>query len=259
MMKLKACASVTSLFKGFGVIEAVKIAKSRGFGALEFQLFDGVDVKAFAAQLKTAGLEVALINFGIGDLLSGGYGLSGVPAKQKDFFEALNITYNNANMLDAKIVNIGPSLVPEGVPRDECVAQLMENLKYCLDKFAHTDVKIAIEAMNTVDWPAVLVNSPEMCLDIIDRIGSEQLTLQYDFYHSAMDGRDIPADLQKMIQNISHIQFADYPGRGEPGSGRTDFRSLFDQLRKLNYRHYVGAEYTPMRPVEQTLFWMELL
>jgi hypothetical protein len=32
-------------------------------------------------------------------------------------------------------------------------------------------------------------------------------------------------------QRIGHLQFADYPGRGAPGSGTLDFASLFSQIK----------------------------
>ena len=258
-MKLKSCASVTSLFRGIGVTDTVKMAKALGFSALEFQLLDDLDLKMYSAIIRDAGLEVALINFGIGDLLSGGNGLSGVPGKEKEFIETLSVTYDNANILDAKIVNIGPSLVPRGMHRDKCTAQLIENLIYALDKFSRTDRLISIEAINSQDWPGILVDSPEMCLDIIHTINCDQLVLQYDIYHSLKDNRDISSDLKNMIKKIGHIQFADNPGRCEPGTGNANFREYFNLLRQLKYSHYIGAEYTPSKHIEASFDWLELL
>jgi hydroxypyruvate isomerase len=44
-------------------------------------------------------------------------------------------------------------------------------------------------------------------------------------------------------QRIGHLQFADYPGRGAPGSGTLDFASLFSQIKALPYAFWSGAEY----------------
>jgi len=44
-------------------------------------------------------------------------------------------------------------------------------------------------------------------------------------------------------QRIGHLQFADYPGRGAPGSGTLDFDKLFKQISRLPYPFWSGAEY----------------
>ena len=56
-------------------------------------------------------------------------------------------------------------------------------------------------------------------------------TLTYYRLDYTTDGEYI-----RLLPRIGHIQFADAPGRHEPGTGRIDLPALFVQLDKLKYR-----------------------
>jgi hydroxypyruvate isomerase len=84
-------------------------------------------------------------------------------------------------------------------------------------------------------------------------VGAGNVGLQYDLYHTAMMGDDCARTLSALRGKIRHIQFADVPGRGEPGTGTLDLRGLFSQIDRLGYGGWVGAEYRPTRPTRDTL------
>ena len=62
-----------------------------------------------------------------------------------------------------------------------------------------------------------------------------------DLYHLAMMGEDLTTVLASPY--IAHVQIADVPGRGAPGTGTVDFEALFAQLADQGYPGYVGCEY----------------
>jgi hydroxypyruvate isomerase len=47
--------------------------------------------------------------------------------------------------------------------------------------------------------------------------------LQFDLYHVARMGLDPAAELKPLLPIVRHIQFADAPGRHEPGTGHVGF------------------------------------
>ena len=65
--------------------------------------------------------------------------------------------------------------------------------------------------------------------------------------------------LAELAPRIRHIQFADAPGRGEPGTGRLDFAAIFERIDAIGYRGRVSAEYRPTRPTGATLSWLAQL
>lgn len=258
-MRLPVSASANFLFRGREIRDVVAGALQAGFSALEFQFLAAGEARRFAPFIEAAGLEVALINLGIGDFVSKGPGHSGIPGRETEFIAALDEAFENAKALRAKVVNIGPARIPADETRERCLAQLIRNVRRALDRFSALDVKLSLEALNCRDFPGLLIASPDHALEVIDTIADKRLVLQYDFYHAAMDQRDIQRDLRNAIAHIGHVQIADAPGRHEPGTGHIDFKTCFASLRSLNYSGYVGAEYEPSRPVSETTHWMALL
>lgn len=66
-----------------------------------------------------------------------------------------------------------------------------------------------------------------------------------DLYHHGRSGEDVPALLRRYISRIVHVQVADAPGRGRPGSGVLGYPAYFATLRELGYGGWIGLEYEP--------------
>ena len=54
----------------------------------------------------------------------------------------------------------------------------------------------------------------------------------------------------------AHVQIADAPGRGEPGSGQLDLDCYLSALEDHGYRGWVSLEYKPTSTTEASLAWL---
>ena len=72
--------------------------------------------------------------------------------------------------------------------------------------------------------------------------------------HIAMQ---IAAEVEKHLPDIAHIQFADNPGRHEPGTGEINFSNVFRRLDEIGYSGYVSAEYLPKSQTVAGLGWLQ--
>ena len=70
-------------------------------------------------------------------------------------------------------------------------------------------------------------------------------------------GEDILSSIKINFNYIGHIQFADYPGRNQPGTGEINFKKIFDLLKKLGYNKWLGAEYIPLPTTDESLSWLK--
>jgi hydroxypyruvate isomerase len=70
-----------------------------------------------------------------------------------------------------------------------------------------------------------------------------------------MMGDDPVATMHEFRGSIRHIQFADAPGRGEPGTGKLDMARLFAEVDAIGYDGWLSAEYNPTRATPETLSW----
>lgn len=119
------------------------------------------------------------------------------------------------------------------------------------------DVTIMLEPVNTrVDHPGVLFSQTVDALTVIDAVASPRVRLLYDLYHSLTEGED-PAQIVPPIAGlIAHVQVADVPGRGEPGSAGVDWPAQLGLLRAVGYQGMIGVECSPTRaPTADALAW----
>ena len=66
-------------------------------------------------------------------------------------------------------------------------------------------------------------------------MGAPNVRLLYDAYHAACAGCDPVREVADFVPLIGHVQFADCPGRGAPGSGDLDLDAFVAALEAAGY------------------------
>jgi len=61
--------------------------------------------------------------------------------------------------------------------------------------------------------------------------------------------------MECLLPWIGHIQFADNPGRHEPGTGEINFSNVFAAIDAMGYDGWVSAEYRPTGATGDSLGW----
>ncbi|MGH8494301.1 MAG: hydroxypyruvate isomerase family protein [Moraxellaceae bacterium] len=252
---LKFSANLSLLFTERPLIERFATARAAGFSAVEIQFPYELSTADIKAELQAHHLELVLINVPTGDLMQGGDGFAGVPGRQAEFRSACQQAMDYAQALDVKRINILSGRQPEGLTREECLATLGENLHHAAHYFDKAGITPLTEAINIFDMPRFLVHSLVHMRELCDEI--KPLKMQFDCYHLSRMGRDILPALRGNLQDIAHIQFADNPGRHEPGTGQIDYAPIFSLLRDSDYPGWCGAEYHPSKKTEDTLAWLQ--
>jgi hydroxypyruvate isomerase len=105
------------------------------------------------------------------------------------------------------------------------------------------DVLILLEAVNTrVDHPGVLFSQSDDTVTVARHLNSPRVRVLYDLYHSLTEGEDPAIVLPEIIEWVEHVQIADVPGRGQPGSGGLDWEKQLRLLRSVGYQGVIGVE-----------------
>jgi len=256
---MQLSASISFMFRELPLLERFAAARTVGFEGVEIQRLAEGNVDEMARAARDAGIEVVLINAAAGDYTAGGDGLSGVPGLEEAFRESIEQALDAAVTLGAHHVHLGPSRIPAGQHRDECLRTYVANIRLALSLSRAARTSLLIEAMNRVEAPTALVADPQQGADIVRSIGSPRLALQFDVYHAAMNGAH-PVDTFRQVQPVvGHVQFADVPGRHEPGTGALDLPSILAAIAQCGYGGWFGAEYHPQRSTRESLGWMSAL
>lgn len=253
---LRFSANLSMLFTELPLLQRIDAARQAGFDCIEIQFPYEVPLKDLQQAVAVAGVSVALINVPAGDLMQGGDGLACVPGKEQEFAAAVDRAIEYARGLQVPQVNVLAGRVPPGVTREQALATLTANLQRAVPRLAAAGSGTTIEAINHFDMPRFAVNSAADMLQLLQQVNLPTLTMQVDLYHMARMGEDLQQVLRQHWQHIGHIQFADVPGRGAPGSGELPWSTLFRLICELPYGGYCGAEYKPGANTETTLGWL---
>lgn len=252
---LRFDVNISFLFRELPLLERFDAASKAGFKAVEILSPEDAKIDDINIAAKQAGVKIVLCNAPAGDFVSGGPGLSGVPGRETAFREAVAQVVEMAHAFSCPSVHISPSRVPKGEDRDACLSVLTENLHYAADSLQQVGTRVLLEPLNTNDVPDVLIRHVEEAKEVIAAADHPNLGLQFDIYHMAQMEADFIEVLKDNIEHIKHIQFADTPGRGEPGSGELDFSEIFSVLDSCNYEGWLGAEYIPTCSTPDSLDW----
>ena len=115
-------------------------------------------------------------------------------------------------------------------------------------------IKLYIEPINPRDLPNYFLTQVEHAADIIGKVGSDNVFIQYDFYHVQIVGGDIIERFKKYQPLIAHLQCSQVPVRHEPDAdGEINYPFVFGEIDRLGFQGWIGAEYNPRGRTEDGL------
>jgi hydroxypyruvate isomerase len=143
----------------------------------------------------------------------------------------------------------------DGISREQGAANCVEGYKEIVPYAAAKNVTLCLEMLNTratdhpmKGHPGYQGNDTEYCVDIINRVGSPNLKLLFDFYHVQIMNGDLIRRLHQHKDVIGHIHTAGNPGRGELDEKQEiNYPALMHALLEIGYDGFVGQEFIPTR------------
>ncbi len=253
---LRFSANLSFLFTERPFLERFAAARAAGFAGVEFHFPYDIDRAALAEVVLTSGLEVVLFNLPAGNWAAGERGIACHPNRIAEFQDGVGLAIDYARLLGCCRLNCLAGIPPACVTRERAQETLVENLRFAAAVLKRAGIELVLEPLNTRDTPGFLVATTRDALALIDATGSDNLRLQYDIYHAQVMEGDLANTLATHLPRIGHIQFADNPGRHEPGTGEINFPFLFRHLASLGYAGWVGAEYKPGGRSEDSFAWL---
>jgi len=249
-------ANLSTMFQEHDLLDRPRAASEAGFRCVEMQFPYDHDIKDLAATLNEFSLALSVLNVPCGDFGGGGEGISAIPGKTGDFRDAVALAKRYADVLRPLNVNVLAGAPAADRDPAACHDILIENIRHAATAFAEIDIRVVVEAINNFSVPGFMLTTPDAVADILDRAGHPNLAMQYDLYHVEMMGLLQVETFEKHRDCIGHIQFADAPGRHEPGTGEIDFGPIFAAIDGSDYDGWVAAEYFPENTTTDGLGWM---
>lgn len=253
----KFSANLSFLYQDLAFPNRFMAAARDGFGAVEYLGPYAEPKEKVADALRANGLKQALFNVPSGDWAGGERGIACLGDRVQEFRDGVALALDYAKVLDCRQVNVLSGLAPEDADPGALENTLVENLKYAAARCADAGVKLLIEPINLHDIPGFFVSTTAHAERILEKVGSDNLYIQYDFYHMQIMQGDLIPTFIRLKEKIAHVQIADNPGRNEPGTGEINYGFILSELDRLGYDGWVGCEYKPKAGTSEGLAWMK--
>ncbi len=226
-------------------------ARDAGFDAVEFwwPFAEAVpadpDVDAFVRAVRDAGVTLSGLNFAAGDMPSGDRGLLSDPSRSQQFRDNIDVAVGIGAQLGTSGFNALYGNRQGGVDPAEQDALAAQNLAAAGRAAAAIGAVVLVEPVSGV--PAYPLRTAADAVAVLDRVrdehGVDSLRLLADLYHLSVNGDDVAAAIDSYADRVGHVQIADSPGRGEPGTGDLPLDAWLDRLAAAGYDGTVGLEY----------------
>lgn len=233
------------------LLERPAAVKAAGFENLEFwwpfatSVPTDTEINAFVNAIRDAGVQLTGLNFNAGDMPAGDRGLVSWPARSQEFRDNIDVVAGIGSELGCTAFNALYGNRVDGVSAEEQDEVAVENLAAAAKGIAAIGGTILLEPVSGAERYPLLTAAD--VLAVIERVeqhsGATNVKLLADFYHLAVNGDDVANVIETHAAQFGHIQIADSPGRGAPGTGTLPLAAWIARSEELGYSGYIGLEY----------------
>jgi len=254
----KFAANISMLFTEVPFLERFAAAAAAGFRGVEYVGPYDFPAEQIAELLAKHGLTQVLFNLPAGNWAAGERGIGCHPDRVGEFQDGVGKAIAYARLLGNKQINCLAGIVPKGVAAEKAEETFVANLRYAADELKKAGVLLIAEPINTYDIPGFFLNRSAQALAIFEKVGSDNLKLQYDIYHMQRMEGELAKTIERLMPRIAHFQIAGNPNRTEPDRGEINYAFLFALIERLGYGGWIGAEYKPVGTTTAGLGWLKI-
>jgi len=246
------------------VLERPAAARSAGFDAIEFwwpwpeqPVPPDAALDAFVRAVRDAGVRLIGLNFFAGDLAGPDAGVLSIPDRSAQFRDNLDVAVGIGDQLDVTAFNALYGNRIDGVAADEQDELARDNLGRAADAAARIGATVLVEPVSgPKPYTLRTADDAVAVVDAVRAAGHENVGFLCDLFHLANNGDDVDAAIANHADRVAHVQIADAPGRGEPGSGDLPLDHWIGELERSGYAGFVGLEYKPTTTTVESLAWL---
>jgi hydroxypyruvate isomerase len=254
LLGLGLSANISTLYRHLPFTERLGAAAADGFGCVEF--WTAEDHAAVEREVARLRLAVASVNVDGSAAREDAGGLSdpaAVAVWRRRFAEVLRL----ARAIGSRAINVPAGRLADDTSAETARATAAENLAWALAQTHEPCPVLLLEPLSRADRPGYLLGTFEEAAALRAELGDpDGLRILFDAYHLHQSSDDVCALLEREIGVVGHVQIADFPGRGAPGTGEIEFDRLLGALARSGYDGWVGLEYVAGAETTASLTWI---
>jgi hydroxypyruvate isomerase len=141
-----------------------------------------------------------------------------------------------------------PGRFDESLAWEYQTANVIENLKYCLDVCEPAGLILVLEPLNPKDHPGLFLTRIPQAYEICKAVASPSCKILDDLYHQQISEGNLIPNIDMAWDEIAAFHLGDTPGRNEPTTGEINYRTIFKHLHQKGYQGVLCMEHGQSLP-----------
>jgi hydroxypyruvate isomerase len=127
-------------------------------------------------------------------------------------------------------------------------ANVVDNLRACLDVCAPAGLIVVLEPLNRRDHPGLFLTGMPQAYAICRAVNSPFCKILDDMYHQQITEGNLIPHIDACWSEIAAFHIGDNPGRKEPTTGEINYRNVFKHIHDKGYQGALCMEHGTSRP-----------
>ena len=258
-------ANISIMFAERSFLERPRAAAAAGFQHIEMwwpfptATADTHAVEQLLRAIADAEVRLTCLNFFAGDMPSGERGIANRPDRRSELQANTDQLVTIAERTGCQLFNLLFGQRDERwspAEQDEAAVRAIREAAADVRELGGT---VLLEPLAVDLNGGYRLSTTQQVIDLLAGKLADvpNLALLFDVFHLGSNGADIVRLARDVLPWIGHVQLADSPGRGEPGSGNLPIAESVAALAAEGYRGLIGCEYKPTTRTEDSFGWIE--
>ena len=230
-------------------IAQIKFAADEGFTAVFDNGIMGRPIpqqEAIAKELGQRGMTLGPF------VLYADFGVESFVKRDKDMRDML-LKKMQDGVETSKRVNTKWALVVPGkfnlsLNWDYQTANIVENLRACMDVCAPVGLIVVLEPLNPKDHPGLFLTKIPQAYEICKAVNNPSCKILNDIYHQQITEGNLIPNINMAWDEIAAFHVGDNPGRKEPTTGEINYKNIFKSLFQKGYQGVLCMEHGQSQP-----------
>jgi hydroxypyruvate isomerase len=222
----------------------VQFAADEGFGAM----FDNGLMGRPAAEQELIARELAKRNMILGPfVLYADFKVKSYVTRDKEA-RAMLLKLMSQGVETSRRVNcpwalVVPGRYNESVAWEYQTANVIENLKACMEVCEPAGLILVLEPLNPKDHPGLFLTRIPQAFEICRAVASPSCKILNDMYHQQITEGNLIPNIETAWDEIAAFHIGDNPGREEPTTGEINYKNVFKTIHQKGFQGVLGMEH----------------
>jgi hydroxypyruvate isomerase len=147
-----------------------------------------------------------------------------------------------------KLALLVPGRFDESLAWDYQTANVVDNLRACMDLCQPAGLVLVLEPLNPKNHPGLFLTKIPQAYQICKAVNNPSCKIVNDVYHQQITEGNIIPNIEASWDEIAAFHLGDNPGRKEPTSGEINFRNVFKYIHGRGYTGVLCMEHGASKP-----------